>query len=184
MPPLEGDWQVDRRVEVQRPGDQLGGIEAHVEFKADWQATGPFSQVGRDESPGKVNVARVVVARGAGQVTGGQVCYQVYETRDGKYMTLAAPEPRFWTAFCQTVGRQDLLAERAAPALPGERAFEELRALFLTRTRQEWVDALAGLDVCCEPVYAVEEALASAPVQALGMLTSHGLRVPLALRWP
>jgi alpha-methylacyl-CoA racemase len=121
------------------------------------------------------------LARGTGAVTGGQVCYQVYETLDGEYMTLAALEPRFWAAFCQAVGREDLVGEHAAPALPGERAFDELGALFRTRTRQEWVDALAGLDVCCEPVYAVEEALASTPVQALGILANEGLRAPLAL---
>jgi crotonobetainyl-CoA:carnitine CoA-transferase CaiB-like acyl-CoA transferase len=121
------------------------------------------------------------LARGTGVVTGGQVCYQVYQTLDGEYVTLAALEPRFWDAFCQAVGRQDLTAEQAAPALPGETAFDELCALFRTRTRQEWVDALAGLDVCCEPVYAVDEALASAPVEALGMLTAAGLRAPLAL---
>jgi alpha-methylacyl-CoA racemase len=121
------------------------------------------------------------LARGIGAVTGGQVCYQVYETRDGEYMTLAALEPRFWAAFCQAVGREDLLADQAAPAQPGERAYDELCTLFRTRTRQEWVDALAGLDVCCEPVNAVEEALASAPVQALGMLAEAGLRAPLAL---
>jgi alpha-methylacyl-CoA racemase len=121
------------------------------------------------------------LARGTGAVTGGQVCYQVYETLDGEYMTLAALEPRFWDAFCGAVDREDLLGEQAAPALAGERAFDELRALFRTRTRQEWVDALAGLDVCCEPVYAIEEALVSAPVQALGMLAEVGLRAPLAL---
>jgi alpha-methylacyl-CoA racemase len=105
----------------------------------------------------------------------------VYETLDGEYITLAALEPRFWATFFQAVGRVELMGEQSAHALPGEQAVDELRALFRIRTRKEWVNALAGLDVCCEPVYAVEEALASAPFQALGMLAHAGLRTPLAL---
>jgi crotonobetainyl-CoA:carnitine CoA-transferase CaiB-like acyl-CoA transferase len=104
------------------------------------------------------------LARGTGAVMGGQVCYQVNETQGGEYMTQAALEPPFWAAFCLAVDREDLLGEQAAPALPGERDYDELRALFRARTRQDRVDALEGLDVCCEPIYAMEEALASPPV--------------------
>jgi alpha-methylacyl-CoA racemase len=113
--------------------------------------------------------------RGASDLTGGSVCYNVYETADGRYVTLAALEPAFWTAFCAAVGRDDLSGQQYAPALPGEPAYEALRGLFRSRTREEWLATLAGADVCCEPVYTVDEALASAPVKALGMLTAGGL---------
>lgn len=119
--------------------------------------------------------------RGGDNLTGGLVCYHVYETQDGKYVTLAALEPEFWAAFCRAVGRKDLLAQQFAPALPGEPAYEELRALFRTRARQEWTDSLSAVDSCCEPVYTLEEALLSAPVQALEMLTGAGLLPPVQL---
>jgi alpha-methylacyl-CoA racemase len=119
--------------------------------------------------------------RGSGELTGGRVCYNVYEARDGGYVTLAALEPKFWADFCQAAGREDLLGCQFAAALPGEWAYEELCALFRTRTRQEWTEALAGIDACCEPVYTLGEALSSAPVQALEM--SAGLRFPLPLRF-
>ncbi len=124
---------------------------------------------------------RQAVERGGGNLTGGLVCYHVYETRDGKYVTLGALEPEFWTSFCRAVGREDLTGRQLAPTLPGEPAYEELRALFRTRTRQEWMETLGGVDTCCEPLYTLDEALASAPVQALGMLTSAGLLPPLQL---
>ena len=117
--------------------------------------------------------------RGQGNLTGGLVCYQVYETRDGEYMTLAALEPEFWAAFCRAVGREGWIGQQFAPATPGEPVYEELCALFRARTRQEWVDLLSGLDVCCEPVYTLAEALASAPVQALGMSSDAGLLPPV-----
>jgi alpha-methylacyl-CoA racemase len=121
------------------------------------------------------------MARGADALNGGLVCYNIYETRDGDYMTLAALEPEFWANFCQVVGRPDLLGEQMSPAVPGETAYEELCQLFQSRTRQEWVEALAGVDACCEPVYDMGEALASAPVGALNMLVEGGLLPPIRL---
>jgi crotonobetainyl-CoA:carnitine CoA-transferase CaiB-like acyl-CoA transferase len=109
------------------------------------------------------------------------VCYCIYEAADGGYVTLAALEPQFWAAFCQAVGQEDLLGQQFSPAIPGEDVYEELRALFQRHTRQEWVELLAGVDACCEPVYTVEEALGSAPVQALGILAEEGLLSPLRL---
>lgn len=119
------------------------------------------------------------VVRGASDLTGGVVCYNLYATRDGGYVTLSALEPDFWAAFCRAVDREDLLDQQFAPAVAGEPAYEALCALFRTRSRQGWVEALEGVDACCEPVYAIEEALASAPIQALGMAGSQGLLPPV-----
>ena len=118
-------------------------------------------------------------ARGAGELSGGAVCYNLYATRDGGYMSLSALEPEFWALFCQAAGCQDLIGQQYAPALPGEPAYDQLCALFLTRTRQEWLEVLSQVDACCEPVYQVGEALGSAPVQALDMLAGEGLRPPV-----
>jgi crotonobetainyl-CoA:carnitine CoA-transferase CaiB-like acyl-CoA transferase len=128
------------------------------------------------------------MARGTGELNGAFICYNVYETHDGGYMTLGALEPEFWAAFCLAVGREDLLGQQFAPAVPGDAAYEELCALFRTRTRQEWIGAMAGIDACCEPVYTLGEALESAPVQALQMLSAEGLLPPLRFsarpEWP
>jgi alpha-methylacyl-CoA racemase len=121
------------------------------------------------------------IGRGSSTLTGGAVCYNVYETRDDKYITLAALEPQFWAAFCRAVERDDLVGQQFAPAVAGEAAYDELCALFRTRTRQEWTEAMTDVDTCFEPVYDVEEALASPPVQALGMLQGLGLLPPVRL---
>jgi alpha-methylacyl-CoA racemase len=105
----------------------------------------------------------------------------VYEAADGGYVTLAALEPQFWGAFCRAIGRGDLVDQQFAPAVPGEPIYDELRALFRARTREEWVVALDGIDACCEPVYDVREALASAPLRGLGMLAEGGLLPPVRL---
>jgi crotonobetainyl-CoA:carnitine CoA-transferase CaiB-like acyl-CoA transferase len=121
------------------------------------------------------------VERGASDLTGGVVCYNLYATRDGGYVTLSALEPAFWAVFCRAVEREDLLDQQFAPAAAGEPAYDALCSLFRMRTRQEWVEALEGMDACCEPVYTIEEALASTPVQALGMASLQGLLPPVHL---
>jgi len=119
--------------------------------------------------------------RGASDLNGGLVCYNLYQTADGGYVTLSTLEPEFWAVFCAATGREDLLGSQFAPAIPGEPAYDELCTLFRTRTREEWVQALAGVDACCEPVYDVGEALDSPPVQALKMLAGEGLLPPIRL---
>jgi len=119
--------------------------------------------------------------RGGSDLTGGLVCYQIYETQDQKHLTLAALEPQFWTAFCQTAGREDLLEAHMAPAIRGELAYEALCALFRERTRDEWEVLFAEVDACCEPVLSVGEVLASPPGRALNMLVGEGLLPPVRL---
>ena len=41
--------------------------------------------------------------RGTGDESGGAASYNLYETRDARFMTLAAQEPKFWRAFCEAV---------------------------------------------------------------------------------
>jgi alpha-methylacyl-CoA racemase len=93
--------------------------------------------------------------------------YNVYETADGRYVTLGALEPKFWAEFCRRVGREDLIA-RQIPTGAEDRAatMTELAALFKTKTRDEWVTELGDADVCLGPVNSLEEALSDPQVQA------------------
>ena len=110
------------------------------------------------------------MARGASDLTGGWVCYQVYATKDSKYMTLGALEPKFWGNFCQVIGQEDLLSQQFAPAIPGEPVYDQLCTLFRSRTQADWLDAFKDVDTCCEPLYSLSEALSSEPAIALGIL--------------
>ncbi|MGB8348383.1 MAG: CaiB/BaiF CoA-transferase family protein [Ktedonobacteraceae bacterium] len=106
-----------------------------------------------------------------GQATldGGLPCYNIYETKDGKHVTLAALEPKFWHTFCTHTGHLELLPFHT-PAGPGEReaAMDMLRAIFKTKTRDEWVADLAEIDACVGPVYSLDEALNDPHAQERG----------------
>ncbi|NIM96272.1 MAG: CoA transferase [Anaerolineales bacterium] len=120
-------------------------------------------------------------ARGQGDLIGGMVCYNVYETRDGRYITLAALEPNFWNDFCMAAGVEDLLGDQLARAVPDEPVYERLKALFRSRTADEWQELLAGVDACCEPVLSIKESTHADPVMALGLITEAGILPPVQL---
>lgn len=84
----------------------------------------------------------------------GRINYQVYETADGRYVALAAPEEKYWLNFCHAVGRADweLLTDLRIAVSP--EIYEEMKTLFLTRTQAEWSELGAEVDCC---LTAVEE---------------------------
>ena len=85
-------------------------------------------------------------------LTGGAACYRIYETADGRYLTVAALEPKFWQRLCELLERPELAEKAFAPELP------ELDALFRTRTLRDWLGLLEGEDVCVGPVLTLDEA--------------------------
>jgi crotonobetainyl-CoA:carnitine CoA-transferase CaiB-like acyl-CoA transferase len=87
-------------------------------------------------------------------LTGGVACYRIYETADGRHLTVAALEPKFWQRLCELLGRPDLAERAFEPELP------ELEALFRTRTMREWLDLLEHEDTCVGPVLSLSEAAA------------------------
>lgn len=78
--------------------------------------------------------------------------YDVYECADGGYVLFAATEPKFWRAFCEAVGRDDLV-DRATDALVDYHEDPVVRSslveIFATRDRAEWLElgARAGFPV-------------------------------------
>jgi crotonobetainyl-CoA:carnitine CoA-transferase CaiB-like acyl-CoA transferase len=88
-------------------------------------------------------------------LTGGAACYRIYETADGRYLTVAALEPKFWRNLCDLLDRPDLVDRAFEPSLP------ELEELFRSRTLSDWLDLLEGKDTCVGPVLTLAEAAAA-----------------------
>lgn len=121
-----------------------------------------------------LNTARVPKP-GYSSLDGGLPCYNIYETKDGKHVTLAALEQKFWHTFCTHIGHLELLPFHL-PHGPTEReeAMNMLRAIFKTKTRDEWVAELADIDTCVGPVYSIDEALNDPHAQARGVTVTSG----------
>lgn len=103
-----------------------------------------------------------------GGLTGGAACYNVYRTRDGQAVSLAALEPKFWSNFCAAVERPDLVADYLSP----DRQIYlrvELTQIFALKSLADWRPLLENAD-CCFAVVNPAGALADDPhVQARGM---------------
>ena len=89
----------------------------------------------------------------------GFACYNLYETRDGRYMSLGAIEPQFWKAFCAAAAQPEWARSNYLEPGPHQGPLiEAVAALFKQRTQAEWVAHFAHHDCCCEPVLNLEEA--------------------------
>jgi alpha-methylacyl-CoA racemase len=96
---------------------------------------------------------------GGEALVGGIAPYQTYATKDGKAMSLAALEPKFWMAFSSGVGH----AVDMSDLIPGPHQValkDRLRGIFAEKTRDEWVQFARDRDCCLEPVLSAEEARA------------------------
>jgi alpha-methylacyl-CoA racemase len=87
-------------------------------------------------------------------LTGGAACYRIYRTADGRWLTVAALEPKFWLRLVELVGLPHLGPRQWEPRLP------ELEARIRERPLIEWLELFEGEDVCAGPVSTLEEAAA------------------------
>lgn len=95
--------------------------------------------------------------RGAEMLNGGAACYGVYRTKDDRYLSLGALEPKFYLAFNQAIGRPCNLGELAGTPAQQEQTRQEIAARLAERPLAEWLEVLAQHDCCCEPVLEMNE---------------------------
>jgi len=136
--------------------------------------------------------------RGEGFLGGSYPYYAIYETKDGKLLTIGCTEPWLWENFCKAINRPDFAAFARKPdqfvraANAGEVGVrEEIESIIRTRTRDEWWDYLVKADVCVGKVYEPEEMVKDPQVQArdmvvelrhptLGTITEFGVPIKLS----
>ena len=95
--------------------------------------------------------------RAANLLDGGVPFYDVYETADGRHMSVGALEPQFFATFVRLLG-----IEETAPGQHELERYDELRGLiaerFRTRTQAEWVEVFEGTDACVAGIIPISEA--------------------------
>jgi alpha-methylacyl-CoA racemase len=103
-------------------------------------------------------------------LSGRYACYATYATADGKWVAVGAIEAKFFANLCRALGCPELadrqLDDDAQPAIRAAFA-----AAFASRSRDEWVEALAGSDTCVAPVLDVSEVAGDPQFAARGAVT-------------
>ena len=102
-------------------------------------------------------------------LTGGPPCFAVYETADGRFLTVGALEPKFWQRLCELLGRPELLQRQYDPE-----AADGLAATIRERSLAEWLELFEDEDVCVGPVATIEEAAAEFGEPANGVAPALG----------
>ena len=112
--------------------------------------------------------------RGTNLLDGGAHFYNVYETADGGYVSLASYEPKFYANLLVLIGPlgfADLDPAQQMDMTQWPALKERFAQLFATKTRDEWVAFFAGHEVCCAPVLPMSEARAHPHNVARGTFT-------------
>jgi crotonobetainyl-CoA:carnitine CoA-transferase CaiB-like acyl-CoA transferase len=106
-----------------------------------------------------------MLKRGESWLHGAYPYYGVYETKDGKYITIGCLEPHFWENLCRFLGKEEYIPYHFALEhtfhKPENEKWGEIRSslkqIFLTKTRDEWFELLIRNDVPAGKVYTPDE---------------------------
>ena len=113
-------------------------------------------------------------ARGTNLLDTGAPFYDTYETADGRYVSLGAIEPQFYAEFRRVMGLDGESWNAQMDAAGWPAAKRDLAARFKTRTRDDWVAAFAGHEVCFAPVLDFADAAADPHNRARGTFVAAG----------
>ena len=96
--------------------------------------------------------------RGDNILDTGAHYYDVYETKDGKYVAIGSIESKFYAELLRLSGLQseELPPQQDRKSWPKMK--ERIKALFRTKTRDEWCKIMEGSDICFAPVLSMAEA--------------------------
>jgi alpha-methylacyl-CoA racemase len=110
--------------------------------------------------------------RAANLLDGGAPYYDIYETSDGRHMSVGALEPQFYEVFVDLLG----IRESAPDRYDFDRA-EELRSLitarFKEKTQSEWSALFDGTDACVAPILPMSEAVHHPHVKERGVFVER-----------
>ncbi len=108
-------------------------------------------------------------------VTGQWAFYNVYETKDGRWLTVAAVEPKFWTRIVGVLGLTEFEGDQFADEPARGRAIAAFRAAFRGRTLDDWQSVLGREDIPWAPVQTLPEVVGDPQVLAREMLVEADL---------
>jgi alpha-methylacyl-CoA racemase len=112
--------------------------------------------------------------RGTNLLDSGSHFYEVYETADGKYISLGSIEPQFYAALLDKLGDDAKYFENQFDAENWPAMKDRMSGIIKRKTRDEWDEIFAGADVCYAPVLSMSEVRHHPHHQARGSFLDDG----------
>jgi len=113
--------------------------------------------------------------RGSTPFNGGFPGYNVYQTKEGKYISIGCAEPWGWESLCHFIGRKDFIPCQYADGEKREEMFAYMRQFFTTRNRDEWFDLIKDKNIPVGKVYSIDEVFSDPQLKHRQMLHEMGL---------
>ena len=101
--------------------------------------------------------------RGDEALQGKFPCVHIYETKDGKFVTLSIREPWFWERMCKLINKPEWVSHIRPEGKLRDEMFAFFRATFKQKSQAEWVDLLKTNDIEFGPVNKTEDDLRNDP---------------------
>ncbi|MBI4416892.1 MAG: CoA transferase [Euryarchaeota archaeon] len=103
-------------------------------------------------------------------VTGIFPFYNLYETKDGRWLSVACVEAKFWRRLCEALGLPEHIDDQFVAGEMARPVAEKLQAAFRSKTLAEWDEIFRREDLPVMPVLDVGEVVADPHVKARGLL--------------
>ncbi|MFB6311467.1 MAG: CaiB/BaiF CoA transferase family protein [Salinirussus sp.] len=114
--------------------------------------------------------------RGNSAMLGAYPANAVYTCADGRLLTVAAIEPKFWNALCEALSLEQFEDDQwPQDDDVRERMFEAFRTRFQQRPREEWLELFDQSTVPVEPVQSLSEVFEDEAFASRGALQSVDL---------
>jgi crotonobetainyl-CoA:carnitine CoA-transferase CaiB-like acyl-CoA transferase len=108
--------------------------------------------------------------RGSLLLSGKVACYENYQTKDNRYLSVGSLEFKFWKSFCEVIGKEDLIEKLDAPENEQTEMKKEIQAIISTKTLQEWMELFEGVDTCVAPILTLDEVVKDPQIQHRQMI--------------
>lgn len=109
--------------------------------------------------------------RGHERLFGRYACYNIYPVRNGRFMVVAALEPRFWAALCKAIDREDLIQDQYVEGHAQDILIAELTRIFQKKQVDEWMEIFAEVDACVTEVREISRSVQDDHVAQRGLIT-------------
>lgn len=122
--------------------------------------------------------------RGAATLSGALPGYNVYRTRDQRYLAVGALEKKFWENLCDALDCPELKPDHLVRGKRARGVKLRLAEIFAAQDQSYWVERLADKDCCVSPILTIEEALRDEQFRARGMVLKDSRGEPIGIALP
>ena len=109
--------------------------------------------------------------RGQERLFGRYACYNIYPVRNGRFMVVAALEPKFWAALCKAIDREDLIQDQYVEGHAQDILIAELTRIFQKKQVDEWMEIFVDVDACVTEVREISRSVQDDHAAQRGLIT-------------